>query len=244
MKKDAFLLKHGQLLCNSRYVPNIAHYMLENNDLQEINLKGYAIGNACWGGNATKVNCNGPNHAQMMSDIYFGKALSSKELYTQIQDECDWPKDDLDTGADDFETSEACEKLLGQQSQQAGPHNIYNIYDNCPRGGLRKFLKRTGLSMYDVNKALQQEMDTGASPLDTLQESHMLSLETLLGGEDDDNLGAAAGTPINTRGGYPWSCGGYPAGSRDYLGRADVMKALHISDPVRTAIPVCFQGCL
>ena len=83
-----------------------------------------------------------------------------------------------------------------------------------------------------MNKALQQELDTGASPLDTLQESHMLSLETLLGGDEDSlNLGAAAGTPINSHGGYPWSCGGYPAGSRDYLGRADVMKALHIADP-------------
>ena len=51
------------------------------------------------GGNATKVNCNGPNHAQMMSDIYFGKALSSKELYKQIQETCSWPADDLDTGA-------------------------------------------------------------------------------------------------------------------------------------------------
>jgi hypothetical protein len=86
--------------------------------------------------------------------------------------------------------------------------------------------------------------DTGgaANPLDTLQETHMLSLETLLGDdapsvaeqedeEDEENGGLKVSTPINTHGGYPWSCGGYPAGSRDYLGRDDVMKALHISDP-------------
>jgi hypothetical protein len=70
----------------------------------------------------------------------------------------------------------------------------------------------------------------------------MLSLETLLGDdapsvaeqedeEDEENGGLKVSTPINTHGGYPWSCGGYPAGSRDYLGRDDVMKALHISDP-------------
>ena len=51
-------------------VPNIAHYILNNEPFNSnINLKGFAIGNACWGGNETKVNCNGPNHAQMMSDI-------------------------------------------------------------------------------------------------------------------------------------------------------------------------------
>jgi hypothetical protein len=195
-------------------VPNIAHYILDNGPFAStINLKGFAIGNACWGGNETKVNCNGPNHAQMMSDIYFGKALSSKELYKQIQATCSWPADDLNTGADDFEPSEACEKLLGQQSQEAGPHNIYNIYDNCPRGGLKKFLKRTGLSMYDLNKALQKEMDTGgaANPLETLQQDHMLPLETLLGEDygNDPPSDIGASTPINTHGGYPWSCGGY-----------------------------------
>lgn len=220
-------------------VPNIAHYILNNEPFtSKINLKGFAIGNACWGGNETKVNCNGPNHAQMMSDIYFGKALSSKELYKQIQETCSWPEDDLDTGADDFEPSAECEKLLGQQAQEAGPHNIYNIYDNCPRGGLKRFLKRTGLTMYDLGKALQKEMDTGgaAKPLETLQKTHMLSLETLLGEDQGDgqSLGDSASTPINTHGGYPWSCGGYPAGSRDYLGRDDVMKALHISDPGRS----------
>jgi carboxypeptidase C (cathepsin A) len=44
-----------------QYVPNIAHYILKNEPFTTgINLKGFAIGNACWGGNATKVNCNGP----------------------------------------------------------------------------------------------------------------------------------------------------------------------------------------
>jgi hypothetical protein len=35
-----------------------------------------------------------------MSDIYFGKGLSSKELYKQIQETCDFPASDLDTGDD------------------------------------------------------------------------------------------------------------------------------------------------
>jgi len=48
---------------------------------------------------------------------------------------------------DDFEPSEECEKLLGQQSQEAGPHNIYNIYDNCPRGGCRPAQPLTHVSI-------------------------------------------------------------------------------------------------
>jgi hypothetical protein len=40
------------------------------------------------------------------------------------------------------------ERVAG--AAQVGPHNIYNIYDNCPRS--RRFLERTGLTMYDLSK--------------------------------------------------------------------------------------------
>lgn len=215
-----------------QYVPNIANYITSTEPFsQRINLKGYAIGNACWGGNATKVSCNGPNHAQMMSDIYFGKGLSSKENYEQIQTTCAWPPNDLRTGGPSFEPSPACETLLSQQSKEAGPHNIYNIYDNCPRG--RAFLKRTGLTTFDLNKALQNELNTGGaeSPVDFLLRQHEnLTLDGLLGATatDEQQLQLRTGTPINTGGGYPWSCGGYPTGCKTYLGRPDVIKALHL----------------
>ena len=43
-----------------QYVPNIAHYILNNEPFtSSIKLTGIAIGNACWGGNATHVECNG-----------------------------------------------------------------------------------------------------------------------------------------------------------------------------------------
>ena len=39
-----------------QYVPNIAHFILNNEPFtSRINLKGIALGNACWGGNATLV---------------------------------------------------------------------------------------------------------------------------------------------------------------------------------------------
>lgn len=61
-----------------QYVPNIAHFILNNEPFKSsINLKGLALGNACWGGNATRVQCNGPNSQQHMSDIYHGKVRTS-----------------------------------------------------------------------------------------------------------------------------------------------------------------------
>lgn len=39
-----------------QYVPNIAHFILNNEPFtSRLNLKGIALGNACWGGNATLV---------------------------------------------------------------------------------------------------------------------------------------------------------------------------------------------
>jgi hypothetical protein len=184
-------------------VPNIANYIVNTEPFNaRLKLKGYAIGNACWGGNETKVNCNGPNHAQMMSDIYWGKGLTSKNNYEEIQKTCDWPPNDLNTGPDSFEPSPACEKLLETQSRQVGPHNIYNIYDNCPRG--RAFVKRTGLSMYDINQAHQVELNSGGavSAVEHLSSKHEVPLELLFGDEKID-----VSTPGNTGGGYPWSCG-------------------------------------
>ena len=89
-----------------------------------------------------------------------------------------------------------------------GPHNIYNIYDNCPRG--RAFLQRTGLTMYDINQAHQAELDSGGAvlALDHLRKKHALPLQLLLGDEHAD-----VATPGNTGGGYPWSCGAQPCGS-------------------------------
>lgn len=43
--------------------------------------------------------------------MYYGKGLSSKELYEEIYTTCKWP-----------DTDDACNELLGKQSQQVGPY--------------------------------------------------------------------------------------------------------------------------
>mmetsp|Transcript_4582 Transcript_4582/g.13853 ORF Transcript_4582/g.13853 Transcript_4582/m.13853 type:complete len:495 (+) Transcript_4582:121-1605(+) len=185
-----------------QYVPNIAHFILNNEPFKtKLNLKGIALGNACWGGNATHVQCNGENAAQHMAEIYHGKGLSSEANYADIQAKCQFP-----------DISDDCESALRTQSEQVGPHNIYNIYDNCPR--MREFTEASGATMYDIRQALEAELNTGVPAVQTLERK----------------LGHPAGTLGYPSGGYPWACGGMDD-VRTWLQQPAVMKALHVSNP-------------
>jgi len=197
-----------------QYVPNIAHFILNTEPFNtHLNLKGFAIGNACWGGNATKVQCNGPNARQRMSDIYFGKGLSSQNNYDAIAAACKW-------GEGDGNLSSECERLLGAQSQQVGPHNVYNIYDNCPR--MRTLLDTTGLTMLDVHEALSHEMNTGEA-------GHAARmLDDKAGG--GTGLVATDGSGSLPSGGYPWACGGM-SDTKAWLAKPEVVAALHLKAP-------------
>ena len=145
-----------------------------------------------------------------MADMYYGKGLSSKDNYEDIQAACKWPET----------PSPACDKLLGEQSRQVGPHNIYNIYDNCQAA--KDFVATTGLTMYQVQQALHTELDTGVSATATLGAA-------LGPGHPHAELLASAGPT----GGYPWACGGNAA-VKAWLTSAPAMKALHIEQPGRS----------
>jgi hypothetical protein len=116
-----------------QYGPNIANYIVNTAPFStSLNLKGIALGNACWGGDETHVNCNGPNSAQNDVELFFGKGLFSPKLYKDIYQECNFPD----------ASSLKCRHLLSEYRQQVGPYNIYNIYDNCPEQDA--FLKKIG----------------------------------------------------------------------------------------------------
>jgi carboxypeptidase C (cathepsin A) len=171
-----------------QYGPNIAHFIVNNEPFKSsINLKGLALGNACWGGDATTVQCNGPNSQRNDVELFFGKGLFSSKLHKEILDTCEFPS-----------TSLKCMGLLMQMNQEVGPHNVYNIYDNCPQ--TETFLKKTGKDMKWLTEYLRSGMSNPHETHANLQ---------------------------NMSGGYPWACGGpYIAGN--YLTRADVRKALHL----------------
>ena len=99
--------------------------------------------------------------------------------------------------------SDACSDLLELSSHAVGPHNIYDIYDNCPRTSA--YLASMGnKTMRWLLKKLRDRMNTGV----------------------DLNTGLLGG-------GYEWSCGDtYPPGAvSPWFARKDVQAALHLNAP-------------
>jgi len=132
-----------------QFGPNIAHYILNHEPFaSSIRLKGLAAGNACWGGSENRVDCNGPNEERNLVELYYGKGLFSPKLRKQIKSECNYDQ------PGNFSGSESCQTLLRQMSNEIGPHNSYNIYDNCP--ATEAFLKRTGKDMFWLLKELRE----------------------------------------------------------------------------------------
>jgi len=172
-----------------QYIPNIAYYITENMATELPQLKGIAVGNGCWGGDATNVDCNGANSDQNDLDMYYGKGLVSKPLYEKAYQVCKFPKQGV-----------LCEAVLEQASRQVGPHNVYDIYDNCPQTG--EFLKRTGMTMRALTKKLRLAMSS-------------------------NNYTNVRGELLGLSGGYDWSCGGMDA-MGTFFRRSDVQQALHL----------------
>eukprot|EP00656_Telonema_subtile_P007169 TRINITY_DN1335_c0_g1_i3.p1 TRINITY_DN1335_c0_g1~~TRINITY_DN1335_c0_g1_i3.p1 ORF type:complete len:250 (-),score=49.71 TRINITY_DN1335_c0_g1_i3:156-905(-) len=71
-------------------------------------------------------------------DRYYGKGLMSKKLYSEIQAECQF-KDLAFNVPNPSPNSAACEAVLAKawkaddpSKTVVGPHNTFNVYDNCP----------------------------------------------------------------------------------------------------------------
>lgn len=91
-----------------------------------------------------------------------------------------------------------------------GPHNVYNIYDNCPGYGpeqeksLEKWLEHTGKSMRWLRRFLQRPEHLANPAIAHAQLKAM-------------------------GGGYDWTCGQFAAIPK-YFKRDDVKKALHLPE--------------
>jgi hypothetical protein len=55
----------------------------------------------------------------------------------------------------------ACAVKLEEASLQVGPHNIYDIYDNCPQ--TTAWLQRAGKSMRWLKNYLRAQLDNGTA---------------------------------------------------------------------------------
>lgn len=129
-----------------QYGPNIAHFILNNSPFNtSLNLKGLALGNACSDGDETHVTCL-DNENEVDVKLFFGKGLFSPKLYDEIYKACDFPKT----------STLGCQAKLMEMRRQVGPHNVYDIYDNC--GQTLSFLERTGKDMGWLINHLRQNL--------------------------------------------------------------------------------------
>lgn len=179
-----------------QYLPNIANFILNGNETftKDLNLKGMLVGNGCWGGDATHVNCNGPNSEQNDVDMFFGKGLVSKITYENVYAKCKFPST----------AGVACNIALETASQEVGPHNVYDIYDNCPDSNA--WFQNSGKSPRWLRKYLREKMNSNTPS-----------------SEYEDELKALGG-------GYDWTCGGLPA-MEQFFSSAEVQKAMHLEKP-------------
>eukprot|EP00931_Biecheleriopsis_adriatica_P075577 TRINITY_DN49406_c0_g1_i1.p1 TRINITY_DN49406_c0_g1~~TRINITY_DN49406_c0_g1_i1.p1 ORF type:complete len:512 (+),score=91.59 TRINITY_DN49406_c0_g1_i1:80-1615(+) len=183
-KNDFFLTGESYF---GQYGPNIAHFILNNAPFNSsINLKGIAAGNACWGGTDTCVACNGPSEDKLDVELFFGKGLFSPKLKKQIDAACTWPSDyKPEGGSGPFgcdnggSLSLQCKFLLAKMKREVGPHNVYNIYDNCEK--TVRFLTRIG-------------------------KDHSWLLSTLR--QNLHNSSAINQALVDMNGGFAWDCGG------------------------------------
>mmetsp|Transcript_28612 Transcript_28612/g.55698 ORF Transcript_28612/g.55698 Transcript_28612/m.55698 type:complete len:484 (+) Transcript_28612:85-1536(+) len=109
-----------------QYLPNIANYILTELPEGTLNLKGLALGNSCWGGSKNSVQCNGPNEDENDIKLFHGKGLISNKQKDAVYKACGFGTDEKDV------EGLGCQLALQKAHAAVGPHNIYNLYDNCP----------------------------------------------------------------------------------------------------------------
>ena len=194
-----------------QYVPNIAYHVLQSS--YSFSITGVAVGNGCWGGTQSSVQCNGPNAERNDIDIYYGKGMLPGKLYAQIQEACDWAAIAAsDDDSDDAQSlplpaaSSACNTLLEQAEDAVGPYNVYNIYDDCP--------------LADAWHATNPHVSQRAVRAFHRGRMHLSRFE----------LDAAFEAAYDVNGGYPWDCSSDSA-LDGYFTRADVQAALHLKGP-------------
>lgn len=194
----------------SQYGPNIAQWILTHAPFNvSFPLKGIALGNACWGGDEHSVNCNGPNEEQNDVDMFFGKGLISKKLHERVYKGCRFPLKAPPTGE--------CESLLEEVHSAVGPHNVYNIYDDCA-GSVQPKLTESGRSMRWLTKHLREPLSSSTEPSSAQIDRRKLA-----------------------DGGYTWACGGEDATSK-WLLRPDVRAALHLGSPAESSFKYTTSG--
>jgi len=98
-----------------------------NNKPANVNLKGVAIGDGCWGNTVGTCAFSSGDAMRISANFYHGHALLSETLWNSIVASC----------GDFSKISAACEQDLAQMNVEIGSFDVYNIYDECGQDDLR-----------------------------------------------------------------------------------------------------------
>jgi hypothetical protein len=226
-----------------QYGPNIASWILDHAPFNSsLNLKGIAAGNACWGGDATHVSCNGPNEDQMDVELFHRKALISTKLYAATSAACKW---DSKAGPHSDSSTE-CEMLVAAAHEAAGPHNVYNLYDNCPGAAATGAHASVpdGISALELKRLLRKRLlpgggGGGGGGGAAVEAVHSEAARRHLGAISNNGTSPSMGTAgtaepsqgttaaVGMTGGYEWSCGGMDV-TTAWITTPQVRAALHL----------------
>jgi len=163
-------------------LPNIANEILTNSKYASIPLTGLAVGNGCWGGDKNSVNCNGPNSDQNDLDNYWGKGLISNAQYFDTYQKCNFQHGGAtNASAPTKKTSNDCQTALEDADNTVGPHDVYDIYDNCPGAAneIATWHEKSGKSVRWLKNYMRQHL---SSPSMTVEEKRR-HLTDLAGGD-------------------------------------------------------------
>lgn len=116
--------------------------------------------------------------------------MFSPKLKAQIDEACDFPSDYIvpsgGGGSGPFDcdggrsaVTKECSDLLHEMRRQVGPHDVYNIYNNCQN--TQAFLQKIGKDSFWLRDILQSNMHNASATHEALKDMN---------------------------GGYDWDCGG------------------------------------
>eukprot|EP01038_Epipyxis_sp_PR26KG_P004140 gene4140-5894_t len=199
------------------YVPMIVQNFLSNPD-DGLNLKGFAVGDACTPPDICGSKQTGPF---FQIQFLYGKSAFSNKLYEEIMRTC--TQNELLYG----DLSEACSHLIDLINTEVGGYWVYGYYDNCwYENDIRRRLdsshSRKVINIDDFTKNKKPRYFgppvVSSKNYDKYQEMKQEYIQ---------QIDPVSESTSNLIGGNGYSCGG-PAAQVDWLNRPEVRKALHI----------------
>jgi serine carboxypeptidase-like clade 1 len=190
------------------YVPTIVRNILANPQ-ENINLKGFAVGDACTPPDICGSKPTGP---YWMIQFLFGKTAISNSLYEQINSICSL--DELTNGG----LSAACAAVVDQVNVEAGGYWVYAYYDDCwYENDIRRERSRKLIHI----PSLHGEADDVGQPY------YGPPLTSGISGRSVSDWRLTPKSVVDFPNGY--ACGG-PSAQVEWLGKAEVKRAINVPE--------------